>query len=200
MSEAAGTRVRVSPLRRLYNWVLHNAEGPHAWTMLALNAFAEASFFPIPPDVMVIPMALARRDRAFLIAGWCSLWSIVGGLFGYAIGAFLYNSIGHLIVSPHELAGFHATFAKHAWWLLFQGFTPIPFKLVTIASGFVGLSLPTFLLYIAITRSARFTIEAALLYLFGEPVRAFMEKWLEWALVLLLVLIVAGYLILHGLV
>ncbi len=195
MTDAAGTAVRANPLRRLYNWVLRNAEGPHAWAVLALVAFAEASFFPVPPDVMVIPMALAQRRRAFVIGAWCSLWSVIGGLFGYAIGAFLYNSIGHFFVSPHELGMFRVKYAQHAYLLLFQGFTPIPFKLITIASGFVGLSLPTFILYSAITRSARFMLEAAALYLYGEPVREFLEKWLEYLLVLGLVLIIVGYLI-----
>lgn len=197
MTQVAEAKLRVSPLRRLYNWVLRNAEGPHAWAMLAVIAFSEASFFPIPPDVMLIPMALARRERAFLIAAWCTLWSVTGGLFGYAIGALLYNSIGHWFVSAHDLTVFRATYAKHAYLLLFQGFTPIPFKLVTIASGFAGLSLPIFVLYSTITRGARFMLVAAALYFFGEPVRAFMEKWLEYILVAGLALVAMGYLIAH---
>lgn len=197
MTEIAATPARVGPLRRLYNWVLRNAEGPHAWALLAAVAFAEASFFPIPPDVMVIPMVLANRRRAFQIAAWCTLWSVCGGLLGYAIGAFLYDSIGHLIVSAADMKSFRTTFAVHSYWLLFQGFTPIPFKLVTIASGFAGLSLPLFLLYISITRGLRFTIEAGVLYVFGEPVRILIEKWLEYVLVAILVLIVLGYFIVH---
>ena len=197
MAETATATARPSPLRRLYNWVIRNAEGPHAWAMLAMVAFAEASFFPIPPDVVMIPMALARRNRAILIGAWATLWSVVGGMLGYAIGSVLYDSVGHWLISVYGMGGeldtFRAVYAKHAWLILFQGVTPFPYKLVTIASGFAGFSFPLFMLFSLVTRGIRFVGEGVLLYFFGDPVREIMEKWLEYILFAMLALIVIGY-------
>jgi membrane protein YqaA with SNARE-associated domain len=199
MAEIAATP-RVGILRRLYNWVIGHAAGPHAWWVLAGVSFAESSFFPIPPDIMLVPMVLADRKRAFLLAGWCTLFSVLGGLLGYAIGALLYDSVGHWLIQFYgygdKLGTFRSAYAKWgAWIILIKGMTPIPYKLVTIASGFAGYNLPLFVLLSAITRGARFSLEAGLLYWLGEPVRAFIEKWLEWVMVGVLLLIVAGFLI-----
>ncbi len=199
MTESVAVKMRTSPLRRLYNWVLRNAEGPHAWAALAAIAFAEASFFPIIPDVIMAPMVLANRKRAFAIAGWCALWSVVGGALGYAIGSVLYDSVGRWLISLYHLGAdfdnFRVTFASHPWWILFQGMTPIPYKLVTIAAGFAAVPFPLFMLFSAITRGTRFLFVATLLYFFGEPVRAFLERWLEYVLVGVLAAIVIGYLV-----
>ncbi len=197
MAETATAGTRQGPLRRLYNWVLRNANGPHAWAMLAAVSFAEASFFPIPPDVVMIPMALARRRSAILIGAWATLWSVIGGMLGYAIGSVLYNSVGHWLIQVYgmggEMSAFRAAYAKHAWLILFQGVTPFPYKLVTIASGFAGFSFPLFMLFSCITRGIRFIGEGTLLYFFGDPVRLMLETWLEYILVAMLVLIVIGY-------
>jgi membrane protein YqaA with SNARE-associated domain len=197
MAETATANVRPGPLRRLYNWVLRNAEGRHAWAMLAMVAFAEASFFPIPPDVVMVPMALARRNRAVLIGAWATLWSVMGGMLGYAIGSVLYDSVGHWLISVYgmggELDAFRIAYAKHAWLILFQGVTPFPYKLITIASGFAGFSFPLFMLFSTITRGIRFVGEGVLLYYFGETVRDILEKWLEYILLAMLALIVVGY-------
>jgi membrane protein YqaA with SNARE-associated domain len=193
------TTVRRGPLRKIYAWTMRNAKGPHAWSALALVAFAEASCFPIPPDVMVVPMVLADRKRAFLIGGWCTLWSVIGGALGYAIGALLYDSVGSWLIKVYGMAGgieaFRLAYAKYGYWIMVQGLTPIPYKLVTIASGFAGFNFALFMLFSAITRGVRFNVEVALLYFFGEPMRRLLEKYLEAALIAFLALIVIGFLI-----
>lgn len=199
MSESIGTP-QEGALRRLYAWVVGHANGPYAWWMLAAVAFAESSFFPLPPDVMLVPMALADRRRAFQLALWCTLFSVLGGLLGYAIGALLYDSVGHRLIQAYgygaSLQAFRAAYAKWgAAIILIKGLTPIPYKLVTIASGFAGYNLGLFVLLSIVTRGARFTLECGLLYLFGEPVRAFIEKRLELVLLGLLVLLVGGFLV-----
>jgi membrane protein YqaA with SNARE-associated domain len=195
----ADIQARAGFVRRLYNWVIASAAGPHAWLALAAFSFAEASFFPIPPDVMLAPMVLADRRRAFWLAGWCTLFSVLGGLFGYAIGSVLYDSVGKWLIHFYgygdRIQAFHAAFGRMGWLILFQGFTPIPFKLVTIAAGFARFNLGLFVVFCAITRGSRFTLEATLLYWLGEPVREFIEKRLEFVLVVFLFLIVAGFLI-----
>ncbi|HEY5047020.1 MAG TPA: YqaA family protein [Rhizomicrobium sp.] len=199
MSNRAAAVGRLGILRRLYAWSMTQATGRHAWWALAALSFAEASFFPIPPDVVLAPMVLADRRRAFQLAGWCALFSVLGGLFGYAIGSLLYDSVGHWLIQFYgygdRLEAFRSAYAKMGWMILFQGFTPIPFKLVTISAGFARYNLPSFILLCAITRGTRFTVEAALLYWLGEPVREFIEKRLEWVMVVFLLLVVAGFLI-----
>jgi membrane protein YqaA with SNARE-associated domain len=198
------TPIAASPreglLRALYRWILGHAGGRHAWWALAAVSFAESSFFPVPPDVMLVPMVLADRRRAFLLAGWCTLFSVIGGLLGYAIGALLYDSVGHWLIRAYgygaNLDAFRAAYAKWgALIILIKGLTPIPYKLVTIASGFAGYNLGLFVVLSIITRGARFSLEAGLLYIFGEPVREFIEKRLEIVFVAFLVLLVAGFLV-----
>ena len=190
---------RAGPFHALYFWLMRQAAGRHAWAMMAVVAFAEASFFPIPPDFMLVPMVLANRRRAFLVAGWCALWSVLGGAFGYLIGATLFDTIGKWLIHVYGMGGgieaFRAAYARYGYWIMVQGLTPIPYKLVTIASGFAGFNFALFMLFSAITRSARFFAETALLYIFGEPVRRFIEKYLEIVLITFLALIVAGFLV-----
>jgi membrane protein YqaA with SNARE-associated domain len=168
---------------------------------MGVVAFLESSFFPIPPDVMLIPMALSDRKRAFLLGGWCALWSVIGGCFGYAIGALLYHSVGQWLINAYgmggELEAFRVVYAKYGPLIVLQGLTPIPYKLVTISAGFAGLDLPLFILLSVVTRGARFSLVAAAIYFFGAPVQAFIEKWLELALFLFLAAVVAGFLIVH---
>ena len=186
-------------LRALYAWMMRNAVGPHAWAVMAVIAFAEASFFPIPPDIMLVPMVLANRPRAFLVAAWCTLWSVIGGALGYTIGALLFNSVGQWLIHVYGMGGgidaFRAAYARYGYWIMVQGLTPIPYKLVTIASGFAGFNFALFMLFSAITRGIRFFAETAVLYIFGEPVRRIIEKYLEIVLVAFLALIVIGFLI-----
>jgi membrane protein YqaA with SNARE-associated domain len=182
--------IRAAPpkgLRRLYAWMMTNAQGRHAWAGLAAFAFAEASFFPIPADVMLVPMVLADRKRAFLLAGWCALFSVLGGAFGYAIGALFFDTVGRWLIDSYGLGaafeGFRAAYAKYGYWIMVQGLTPIPYKLVTIASGFAGFNFALFMALSALTRGLRYTLVSSLLYFFGAPVQALIEKYMEAALI-----------------
>jgi len=178
---------RRSPLRRLYDWCLGAAHKPHAmWTMSAV-AFAESSFFPVPPDFMLIPMALARPDRAYLMAIWCTVASVVGGIFGYAIGALLYDSLGawliHLYGYGDKVEAFRSAYAQWgAWIILLKGLTPIPYKIVTITSGFAGYNIGLFIIFSIISRGTRFFVLAFLLHRYGERARHIIERQLGlWA-------------------
>ncbi len=199
MSQPVDAAIRPRGLRAVYAWMMRNAEGPNAWAAMAVIAFAEASFFPIPPDIMLVPMVLANRRRAFLVAGWCTLWSVTGGALGYTIGALLFDSVGQWLIHVYGMGGgidaFRAAYAKYGYWIMVQGLTPIPYKLVTIASGFAGFNFGLFMLFSAITRGVRFFTETAVLFIFGEPVRRFIEKYLELVLIAFLALIVIGFLV-----
>lgn len=170
--------------RRLYDWMMRLAGHRRALPALAAISFAESSFFPIPPDVMLVPMVLAQRSKAFLIATVCTVASVIGGMFGYAIGYFLFETIGAWVISLYHLEGametFRAEFAQYGTWIiLVKGLTPIPYKLVTIASGVAHFDLFTFLWASIVTRGLRFFIVAGLLWKFGDPIRNFIEKRLE---------------------
>jgi membrane protein YqaA with SNARE-associated domain len=184
--------------RALYDWVLRMAHHRFALPILAFVSFAESSFFPIPPDAMVIPMVLARRDRAWLIAGVCTISSVLGAMLGYAIGHFLLETVGQWLIQLYhmqdKIAQFKVMYGEYgAAIILLKGLTPIPFKLVTIASGVASFNFPLFVLLCLITRGARFFIIAALLKRFGEPVQAFIEKRLNLFAWGFLILIVGGF-------
>jgi membrane protein YqaA with SNARE-associated domain len=200
MSNDAQTVKRRGFMRGLYDWVMANAQGRHAWGALFGVSFAESSFFPIAPDVMLIPMVLADRKRAFLLAAWCTLASVLGGILGYVIGAFLYESVGQWLVAVYgggeKMEEFRALYAEWgSWVILIKGLTPIPYKLVTITSGFAGYNFAMFVLLSAITRGARFMLWATLLYLYGEPIRGFIEKRLELMLFVAFATIVFGFIL-----
>jgi membrane protein YqaA with SNARE-associated domain len=200
LTDSVAVKLRPGPFRRLYNWILRNAQGPYAYAILAVIAFAEASFFPMIPDIVMAPMILADRRRALRIALWCTTWSVLGGALGYAIGSLFYGTVGHWLVSMLGMTGevdaLRVKFANNSWFILVMGlFTP--YKLVTISAGIAGVPFPLFMLYSSITRSVRFFAVGGLLYFFGNPVRAFLETWLEYVLVGVLVLIVALIVALH---
>jgi membrane protein YqaA with SNARE-associated domain len=185
-------------LRRLYDWVIRMAEHPKALWTLAAVSFAESSFFPIPPDVMLIPMVIAQRAKAWLIAGVCTVASVAGGFLGYAIGYFLFETAGQWLINLYGLqeaaAQFQQQFAEYGLWIiLIKGLTPIPYKLITIASGAAHFDLLTFAAASVVTRGARFYLVAALLYFFGEPIRHFIEKHLTLVTTVAVVLIVSGF-------
>jgi len=188
-------------LRRLYAWMMRNAQGRHAWAGLAAFAFAESSFFPIPADVMLVPMVLANRRRAYLLALWCTLFSVLGGALGYMIGAFFFDTVGAWLIKNYGLEaafeGFRAAYAKYGYWIMVQGLTPIPYKLVTIASGFAGFNFALFMALSTVTRGLRYTLVSSLLYFFGAPVQAVIEKYMEIALIGFLVLVVLGFVAVH---
>lgn len=184
--------------RRLYDWTLRLAGHRHAMRSLAAISFAESSFFPIPPDVMMVPMILARRDQAYRIAAVCTIASVLGAILGYAIGYFLYDSVGLWLVHAYGLS--HGIEDFRRWYdqwgaaiILVKGLTPIPFKLVTIASGFAGFNFPLFLATAMVTRGARFFLAAWLLKRFGEPVQGFIEKRLNLVGIVTLVMIGGGF-------
>lgn len=189
-------------LRKLYDWTMRLAARPDALRALAVVSFAESSFFPIPPDVMLLPMMLADRKRAFLMAGWCTIASVIGGIAGYAIGMFLFDSVGTWLVSLYgyeaKMEALRHQYAEYgAWIILIKGATPIPYKLITIASGIFHYPFGMFVLLSVITRSARFYILATLIYLFGDPIRDFVEKRLEWVMMTVAVAVVGGFVIAH---
>jgi membrane protein YqaA with SNARE-associated domain len=187
-------------LRAVYAWMLKNAKGPHAWAAVAAFAFAEASFFPIPADVMVLPMMLADRKRVFRLGAWVAFWSVAGGMLGYAIGALFWNTlglwlIGLLHIPLDKVEHYRQTFSAHAYMIVVQGLTPIPYKLVTIASGLAGVPFLAFMGFSAITRSFRFLVlEGTLVHFFGDQAKALLEKYLEIVLVVFLILVVLGIL------
>lgn len=185
-------------LRRLYQWVIDLSERPSASWALAGVSFAESSFFPVPPDVMLVPMCVARPDRAWWYALVCTIASVVGGLFGYAIGALLYESVGLFLIQLYgygqKVDAFQQAYAQYGHWIiLIKGLTPIPFKVVTITSGFAHYSLFWFIVLSLITRGARFFLVAALLYWIGPAARTFIEERLGLVTAIFAIVIVAGF-------
>lgn len=186
-----------SLLRRLYDWCLAAADKPYAMWLMGAVSFAESSFFPVPPDVMLIPMALARPERAYVMAFWCTVTSVAGGVLGYAIGALLYDSVGLWLIQLYgygdKVEAFRDAYAQWgAWIILLKGLTPIPYKIVTITSGFAGYNLGLFVLFSVITRGARFFVLAFLLHRYGESARHIIEKRLGLWVLLGAIVIVIG--------
>jgi membrane protein YqaA with SNARE-associated domain len=184
--------------KRLYNWTLSLAESRHSTLALAGIAFAESSFFPLPPDLILLPMSLAKPNKAWFYAAVCTAASVVGGILGYAIGALLYDTLGQKIIALYGYGpriGVLREFYAHWGWafILVKGLTPIPFKLVTIVSGLLGYNLPLFILLSLITRGARFFLVAAAMNRYGDSVRVWMDKHFAWFIAILLAIIVFGF-------
>jgi membrane protein YqaA with SNARE-associated domain len=167
--------------KKLYDWTLSLSASPRAPQALAVISFAESSFFPIPPDVMLVPMVMAKPERAWRYAAICTIASVLGGIAGYAIGALLYDTLGAWLIQLYgygdKMEGFRALYQQHGHWIiLIKGFTPIPFKLITIASGLAGYDFLMFVVLSAITRAARFFFVAGIMNRFGVPLRRFIEN------------------------
>jgi membrane protein YqaA with SNARE-associated domain len=185
-------------LRQLYDWTLRLAGHRYALAGLGTVSFLESSIFPIPPDAMLVPMVLARPERAWRIALVCTVTSVLGGFAGYALGYFLYETLGRLIV---ETYGYQAAFDRFqrefdewgTWVILVKGLTPIPYKLVTIASGVAKFDFTAFTLASIATRGGRFFLVAALLRFFGEPIRHFIERYMTWVATAFVVALVGGF-------
>lgn len=185
-------------LRRLYDWTMNLAAHPQAIWWLALIAFCESSFFPIPQDIMMIPMILAAREKAFKIAAVATVASVTGGMAGYAIGAGLYETIGLKII---EFYGYAAKFSEfQSWyqdageWIVAAGaFTPIPYKVITIASGVAEMDFASFTGISVIGRGGRFFMLAALLFWFGAPIRNLIERHFGLMTTAFFVLVVGGF-------
>ena len=187
-------------LRYFYNWTLSKAEHKYSSWILSLVSFTESSFFPIPPDILIIPMIIARRTKAWIYAFICTLSSVLGGVIGYAIGYFFFNSIGILIIEYYSLEKLFESFESNyntygVWFVLGAGFTPFPFKFITIASGLFQLNLPLFILASLIARGLRFFIVAALLKIFGQFIKRFIDRYFNFLTILFFVLLIGGFVI-----
>ena len=185
-------------LRRLYDWTMALAARPNALPALGVVSFIESSFFPIPPDVMVLPMVLAKPQRAWTIALVATVTSVLGGILGYAIGYYLFETVGLWVI---DLYGYRDGFEafRHAyaewglWIILIKGMTPIPYKIVTIASGAASFDFWVFVVASALTRGARFFLVAGLLKYFGPPIRDFVERRLTLVTTIFVVGLVGGF-------
>jgi membrane protein YqaA with SNARE-associated domain len=185
-------------LRRLYDWTLSLAHSPYALWALAFVAFIESSVFPIPPDLLMIPMIIAAPRRAFLIAGVATVASVLGGMLGYAIGMFAFESVGQPILESlgkaHSMEEFNTRFNDLGFWaVLIAGLTPFPYKVITIMSGWTAMPIGTFIVTSIIARALRFFIIATLLWKFGEPIKDFIEKRLGLMFTLFCVVLVGGF-------
>jgi membrane protein YqaA with SNARE-associated domain len=189
-------------VKYLYTRALALAASRHAMWAMAAISFAESSFFPLPPDILLIPMILARPRRAWLIAAVCTVASVLGGVVGYAIGYFLFDAVGRPVLEFYhamdKYEALKAAFAQWgAWIIILKGLTPIPFKLVTIASGVAQFDLVAFVLASLVSRSLRFFLLAALLWRFGDPVRDFIERRLMLVTSAFAAALVGGFLVLR---
>lgn len=188
-------------LRRLYDYTMGLAAHRQAKTLLGGVAFIESSVFPIPPDVMLIPMVLAKRSEAWKIAFICSVFSVLGGVFGYAIGLFFLQIIGDAIIAFYgyedKFQRFVAAYDEWGGWIVaFFGLTPFPYKVITIASGAAQLNLMVFMIASVLSRSARFFLVAWLLMKYGEPIRTFIEKYLGLLTIVFFILLFGSFVVL----
>ena len=185
-------------IRKLYDWTISMADHPRALWVLAFVAFIESSVFPIPPDVLMIPMILAAPHRAWLIASVALVSSVLGGMAGYAIGYFAYDSIGQPVLEAlgkgDAIEAFNTRFNDFGFWaVLTAGVTPFPYKVITIMSGWTGMPLGTFIATSILARGLRFFIVAGLLWKYGAPIRDFIERRLGLMFTLFMILLVGGF-------
>lgn len=185
-------------IKRLYDWTMGLANTPHALWALAVVAFLESSIFPIPPDVLMIPMIIARPSRAFVIAGVALVASVLGGMFGYYIGWGMFETVGRPVLEFYGKDAYFDEFATRynewgAWAVLIAGVTPFPYKVITILSGATGLNFGVFMVASVIARGLRFFIVAGLLWKFGAPIRDFIERRLGLMFTLFCLLLVGGF-------
>tara|TARA_Y100000996_G_C22429957_1_gene605226 strand:- start:335 stop:919 length:585 start_codon:yes stop_codon:yes gene_type:complete len=183
--------------RKLYNWTLEKSSQKGAPFFLGIISFAESSFFPIPPDIILIPMILAKRTKAYFFALICTVSSVAGGILGYLIGLIIFNSIGIFVVNFYNLAESVDDFKNYydlygAWIVIIAGFTPFPFKAITIASGLFQLNFIIFILCALLSRGARFYLIALLLYLFGEKIKIFIDKYFNILTILFFILLIGS--------
>ena len=187
-------------VRRLYDWTVSLAASRHALWALAVVAFLESSVFPIPPDILMIPMILATPRRAFLIAGVALAASVLGGLLGYYIGYGLFETVGRPVLEFYGKDAYFEEFRIRynewgAWAVLIAGVTPFPYKVITILSGSTALSLPVFMAASVVARGLRFFVLAALLWKFGDPIRDFIERRLGLMFTLFVTILLAGFVV-----
>ena len=181
----------------MYDWCVAAAGKPHATWLLGIVSFVESSFFPIPPDAMLIPMGLARPDRAWFYATVCTLTSVAGGVLGYVIGAALYESIGQWLIQIYgygaKAEAFREAYRQYgAWIIVLKGLTPIPYKIVTITSGLAAYPIIPFILLSVVARGMRFYLVAFVIHRYGDRARKIIEERLEFWAVIAGILLVAG--------
>ena len=189
-------------LKRTYNWTLEKAQHKNAKWYLSLISFAESSFFPIPPDILLIPMALASKAKALFYAFMCTLFSVLGGILGYAIGYFFYNSVGIYIVELYHLENSFNIFEDYykefgILIVLGAGITPFPYKFITIASGVFGLNIFLFIIVSIIGRGLRFYLIAILLYFFGEKIKLIIDKYFNILTIVFFILLIGSVFIIR---
>jgi membrane protein YqaA with SNARE-associated domain len=190
----AAVAPRRGVLRRLYDWVLHWADTPYATPALFLLAFAESSFFPIPPDVLLIALCLGERHKAFRFAFWCSVGSVLGGMAGYGIGYYGGRPLVKRLFSARRVAAVESYYDRYkAWAIGIAGLTPLPYKLFTLSAGAFAVELRTFFVASVLGRSLRFFAVSALLYVYGEPIRDFIERYFNVVSIAFVVLLVLGF-------
>ncbi len=185
-------------IRPLYNWTMSLAGHKHTRWVLAGISFIESSFFPVPPDVLLMPMVLEKRENAWQYALICTLASVVGAFLGYAIGMFFFEAVGQPIIEFYgkveEFEQLKEAFAANGWWIVFMaGLTPFPYKIITITSGLFALNPVIFCIGSIVGRGMRFYAVAALLWKYGKPIRRFIDKHLGWLTILFTLLLVGGY-------
>ena len=198
MSAETGLAASTSWLRRIYHWTLSLADHPQARVALFLLALAESSVFPIPPDVLLLVMAMSSPGSAFHLATITTLGSTLGAAIGYAIGMFLFATVAQPVLEfYHAMATFHHVqdlFVQHGIWVVaIAGFSPIPFKVITIASGAFGMSFIPFIVTALFSRGSRFFLEAALMYWGGDVLRQWVERYFEWLTVAVSLAVVGGF-------
>ena len=187
-------------LRKLYNWTLQQAEKKYSSWILSFVSFAESSFFPIPPDILLIPMIIAKKSKAWVYAFICTFSSVLGGVAGYAIGYFFYNSIGVLIIDAYHLSNSFNVFENYyneygILIVLGAGFTPFPFKFITIASGVFNLNIFLFIITAIAARGLRFYLLAGLLFVFGEKIKVLIDKYFNILAILFFILLIGSVLL-----
>lgn len=184
-------------LRRLYDWVLHWAETPYGTSALFILAFAESSFFPIPPDVLLITLSLAANKRAFRYATVCTTGSVLGGTFGFFLGYQFWGLAKGIIFHYINQGGFEMVrgyFQQYeAWAVGIAGFTPIPYKVFTISAGFFRVDFSIFVLASILSRGARFFLVSGLIYFFGPPIRAFIDRYFNILTIIFVILLIIGF-------
>jgi len=188
-------------LQGLYDWTMRLSASRHAVWALAAVAFVESSFFPIPPDILLIPMILAARTRAWRLAAVCTVASVLGGYFGYFVGLTLFGTVGEPVIAfygmEHAFEVFTEKYNELGAWIVFTfGVTPFPYKVVTIASGVTQLDPLVFGIASVASRGLRFFLVATLIWYFGPPIRAFVERYLGWVTLAFIILLVGGFVLL----
>ncbi|GMT49326.1 MAG: cytochrome b561 [bacterium] len=190
-------------IRSLYDWVLHWAKTPYGVPALFILAFAESSFFPIPPDILLIALALSVPTKSFRFALVCSVGSLLGGIVGYGIGWGLWGSFESIFIdyipgfTQERFLYIQGLYKDYDFWIVFiAGFTPIPYKIFTILAGVMGINLPIFILASALSRSARFFLVAGLIYKFGPTISKFIDKYFNWLTLAFMVLLIGAFFIL----